>query len=93
MDRKPAAVDIVRFFAEQVEELGVRHTNKEVKGAVGITHDQEQRRFLVPKSIQFQFVICCQFPEFLDIKDGKPCSAGNKDTFCCLSSNRMSRTF
>ena len=93
MDRKPAAVNIVRFLAEQVEELGVHHTDKEVKGAVGITHDQEQRRFLVPKGIQFQFVICCQFPEFLDIKDGKPCSAGNKDTFRRLSSNVLSRTF
>ena len=49
MDRETAAVDIVRFFAEQVEKLGVRHTDEEIEGAVRIAHDQEQRRFLSPR--------------------------------------------
>ena len=84
MDRKPAAVDIVRFLAKQVEELGVCHTDQEVKGAVRIAHDQEQRRLLIPQGIQFQFVICRQLPELLDIEDGKPCPAGDKDAFRCL---------
>ena len=81
MDREPAAIDIVRFLAEQVEELGVRHTDQEIEGAVRIAHDQEQRRFLIPQGIQFQFVVGRQFPELLDIEYGKPCPAGDKDAF------------
>ena len=93
MDRKPAAVNIVRFLAEQVEELSIGHTDEEIEGAVRIAHDQEQRRFLIPKGIQLQFVIGRQLPELLDIKDSQPCTTGNQDRFRCLTSNRMSRTF
>ena len=93
MDREPAAVDIVRFLAKQVEELCICHTDEEFEGAVRIAHNQEQRRFLIPQGIQLQFVIGRQFPELLDIKDGKPCAAGDKDTFRCLPCNKMSRTF
>ena len=31
MDRQPPAVHIVRFFAEQIEQLGVAHGDQEVK--------------------------------------------------------------
>ena len=87
MDRKPAAVNVVRFLTEQVEELRIRHTDKEVESAVRIAHDQEQCRFLIPEGVQFQFVVGRQLPELLDIKDGKPCPAGNQDRLrrltCC----------
>ena len=79
MDRKPAAVNVVRFLTEQVEELGIGHGNQEIERAVRITHDQEQRCFLIPEGIQLQFVVGRQLPELLDIKDGKPCAAGNQD--------------
>ena len=41
MDREPAAIHIVGFFAEQVEKLGITHGNKEVEAVVSITHDEE----------------------------------------------------
>ena len=81
MDRKPAAVNIVRFLAEQVEELSIGHTDEEIESAVCITHDQEQRCFLIPEGIQLLFVIGRQLPELLDIEYGKPCPAGDKDAF------------
>ena len=66
MNRQSAAVDIVRFLAEEVEELCIRHTDEEIESAVRITHDQEQRCFLIPEGIQLQFVIGRQLPELLD---------------------------
>ena len=85
MNRKPAAVNIVRFLAEQVEELGVRHTDEKIERAVRITHDQKQRRFLIPEGVQLQFVVGRQLPELLDIEDCKPCAAGNQDRLRCLT--------
>ena len=41
MDREPAAIHIVGFFAEQVKKLGITHGNKEVEAVVSITHDEE----------------------------------------------------
>ena len=93
MDREPAAVHIVRFLTEQVEELGIGHRDQEVEGAVRITHDQEQRRLLIPEGIKLQFVVGSQLPELLDIKDCQPGTAGNEDRFRCFASNHLSRTF
>ena len=62
MDGKSAPVDIIRFFTKQIEQLCIRHTDKEVEGAVRIGHDQEQRRLPVPEGIQLQFVVCSQLP-------------------------------
>ena len=93
MNGKSAAIDIIRFFAEQVEKLCIGHGDQEVESAVRITHDQEQRRFLISEGIQFQFVVGRQLPELLDIKDGKPGTAGNQDALGGLSSNEKSRTF
>ena len=36
MDRKSAAVHIVRLLTKQVEELGVDHADQEIKAAVRI---------------------------------------------------------
>ena len=52
MDREPAAIHIVGFFAEQVEKLGITHGNKEVEAIVSITHDEEQGSFPVSQSVQ-----------------------------------------
>ena len=85
MNREPAAIDIVRLLAKQVEELCIRHTDEEVESAVRIAHDQEQRCLLIPEGIQLQFVVGRQLPELLDIEDCKPCAAGNQDRLRCLT--------
>ena len=36
MDREPAAVNIIRFFTQQVEQLRVDHTDQEIEAAVCI---------------------------------------------------------
>lgn len=36
MNRKPAAVNIIRFFTQQVEQLRVDHTDQEIEAAVCI---------------------------------------------------------
>ena len=41
MDREPAAVHIVRFFTEQIKQLGVAHGNQEVKAVIGIAHNEK----------------------------------------------------
>ena len=42
MNRKPAAIHIVGFFAEQSEKLGITHGDQEVKAVIRITHNEEQ---------------------------------------------------
>ena len=78
VDRKPASILIVRLFAEQVEELAVDHCQEEIEGGVGIAHDEEQGRFLVPQGIQTQLIISGNLPKFGNIKRCKPGSAGNQ---------------
>ena len=62
MDRQSPAVHIVGLLAKQVEQLGVHHRNQEVEGAVGVRHDEEQRRFSVAQGVQFQFIVGGNFP-------------------------------
>ena len=82
MDRKPAAVDIIRFFTEEVEELAVYHADEEVEGAVCIRHDQEQHCLPVTQGIQLQFVVHSHFPDLIDVKGRESCSGADKYRFC-----------
>lgn len=75
MNREPSAVNIIRFLTQQVEQLRVDHGNQEIKGAVRITHDKEQRRPLVSKGVQLQFIIGRDLPKLRDIEWCKPCAA------------------
>ena len=87
MDREPAAVHIIRFLTQQVEELGVDHGDQEVESGIRIRHDQEQRCFPVPDGIQFQLIVGCDLSELLNIKDRQPCPTRNEDRLsglaCC----------
>ncbi len=68
MDRQPPAVYIVRFFAEQIEQLGVDHGNQEVEGAVRVRHDEEQGRFLIAQRIQLQLIVHGEITQLLDVE-------------------------
>ena len=85
MDGQRAAVHIICFIAQQIEKLGVDHADEEVEGAVRVRHDEEQRRFLIAQRVQLQLIIHGEVTQFLDVKGGEPCAAGNQDGFCGLS--------
>ena len=87
MDGKPAAVYIVRLFAQQIEQLGVAQGNEEIEGIVGIRHDDEQGRLAISQGVQLQLVIGGQVTQLLNIKGGQTCAAGNQDGFCCFASD------
>ena len=52
MHRQSAAVDIIRFLAQQVKQLCIDHRNQEIKSRVCIAHNEEQSRFLISHRIQ-----------------------------------------
>ena len=76
---QPAAVHIVRFFAEQVEQLGVAHGDQEVKAIVRITHNEEQGSFPVSQSVQLQLIIGRDLTQLCNVKYRKARTAGNQD--------------
>ena len=93
MDGQPSAVLVIRLLAEQVEELGVDEGDQEVEGAVGVRHNEEQRRLPVSQGIQLQLVVGRDVPQFLDVKGRQSGTAGNQDGFGGLARNELSRTF
>ena len=93
MDGQLAAVHIVGFVAQQVEKLGVDHGDQEVKGAVRIAHDKEQRRFPVTQLVQFQLIVHGGIPDFLNIEGCEPGTAGNKNRLGRFARDKLSRTF
>ena len=93
MDRQPPAVHIVRFFAEQIEQLGVAHGDQEVKAIVRVAHNQEQGGFPVSQGIQLQLVVGRDLPQLRDVEHGKARTAGNQDGFCGFARDEKSRTF
>ena len=93
MDGQPSAVLVIRLLAEQVEELGVDEGDQEVEGAVGVRHNEEQRRLPVSQGIQLQLVVGRDLPQFLDVKGRQSGTAGNQDGFGGLARNELSRTF
>ena len=89
MNRQPPAVHIVRFFAEQIEQLGVAHGDQEVKAIVGVTHNEEQRGTPVSQGVQLQLVIGSDLPQLRNIEHGEARTAGNQDKsniLLCLKS-------
>ena len=81
MDGQSAAVDIVGFFAEQIEKLAVHHAYEEVKGAVRIAHDEKQRRFPVSQRVQTQLVIGRDLAQLGDVEGGEACAAAHEYAF------------
>ena len=93
MDWKPAAIHIVRFFAEQIEKLGITHGDQEVKAIVRITHDEEQGSFPVSQSVQLQLIIGCDLTQLCNVEYRKARTTGNQDRLGCFSRDKLSRTF
>ena len=85
MDGEPSAVHVVGLFAQQVEQLAVNHGDKEVEGAVGVAHDEKQRRFPVAQGVQLQLVVHGDFPQLLNIEGRKARTAGNIDRLGCFA--------
>lgn len=57
MHRKPPAVHVVGFFAQQVKHLRQGQSNQKIEGRIGVSGDEEQGRFLVAQRIKAQFVV------------------------------------
>ena len=93
MDGQLSAVHIICLVAEQIKKLGVDHRNQKIEGAVRIRHDEEQSCFLITQRVQLQFIVHGEVPQFLDVEGGEPSTAGNKDGFCGLARDKLSRTF
>ena len=93
MDRQPPAVHIVRFFAEQVEQLGVAHGDQEVKAIVRVAHNEEQGGFLVSQGVQLQLVVGSDLPQLRNVEHGKASAAGNQNRLSGLARDKLSRTF
>ena len=93
MDREPAAIHIVGFFAEQIKQLGVAHRDQEVKAVICITHNEEQGSFLVSQSVQLQLIIGCDLTQLCNVEYRKARTTGNQDRLGCFSRDKLSRTF
>ena len=48
----------------------IDHRNQEVKGAVRVRHNEEQRRFLIAQRVQLQFIVHGKVPQLLDVEGG-----------------------
>ena len=70
MDGQPPAIHVICLFAQQIEKLGANHADNEIKRRIRVGHNEEQRRFLVSQSIQFQLVIGGNLPQFGNVKRG-----------------------
>ena len=70
MNGQLAAVHIICLVAQQIEKLGVDHGDQEVKGAVRIAHNEEQRRFLIAQRIQRQLIVHGEVTQLLDVEGG-----------------------
>ena len=82
MNRKPASVNIVSLFAQQIEQLGIAHGDQEIEGIIRIGHDKKKSCLPVTQGVQFQLVIGCQIAQLLNIKRSKTRTAGDQNGFC-----------
>ena len=81
MNRKPAAVHIIRLFAKQIEKLRIDHADQEVERSVRIGHHQEQGRLLISQCIQLQFIVHRDLPDLLNIEGSQACAAAHEYGF------------
>ena len=90
---QPAAVNIVRPFAQEIEHLRKGQRHKEIVGAVSIADAEECRCTPISHAVKLQLVIGHDLPELGNIKGGKPSAAGDQNAFGCLARDKLSRTF
>ena len=93
MYRKPSAIHIIRLLTQQVEKLGVGHSNQKIHAILGIAHYEEQGCLAISEGVQFQLVIGGQVPDLLNVKNRGPGRRADKDAFGCLTRDKLSRTF
>ena len=84
MDREPAAIHIIGFFAEQIEKLGITHGDQEVKAVICITHNEEQGSFSISQSVQLQLIIGCDLTQLCNVEYRKARTTGNQDRLGCF---------
>ena len=77
MNRKSAAIDVVRFLAEQIEKLRVTHGNQEVEAVIGVAHNEKKRSLFVSERVKLQLIVCRDFSEFRNVKDSQSCSTAH----------------
>lgn len=81
MHGKSAAIDIIGFLTQQVEQLGVDHADQEIEAAVRVRHHQKQGGLFIPQRVQLQLIIQGDLPDLLNIKGGQPGTGGHQDAF------------
>ena len=89
MDRQPAAIHIIRLLTQQVEKLGVGHSNQKIHAILGIAHYEEQGCLAISEGVQFQLVIGSQVPDLLNVKNRGPGRRADKDTFGCFTCGEL----
>ena len=78
MAGKSAAIHIVCFITQQVEELCIHHGHDEVEGIICIGNDHKEGGFAVSDGVQFHLVIGHQVTDLGDIKRSQAGTAGNQ---------------
>ena len=85
MDGQPAAVFIICLVTKQIEKLRVKNTHNKVKGIVGVADNDKQGGLAVTYGVKLHFVGFHKVAQLLNVKRGKPRTAGNEDRASCLS--------
>ena len=85
MNRKPAMIHIIRLVTKQIKHLRVHNGHQKVEGIIRIGNNDKECRLFLSKPVEFQFIILCQFTQFLNVKWSKSCTTADKDAFRCFS--------
>lgn len=78
---QPAAVNIVRPFAQEIEHLRKCQRHKKIIGTVRIADAEESSRAAISHAVKLQFVIRHDLPELGDVKGSKASAAGDQNAF------------
>ena len=89
MHRQAASVHIIRPFAEQVEHLGVRHADEEVKAGIRVRHNEEQGCPLFSDGVQMQLIVSRDLPKLFDIEYREACAAADQDALRRLAGSHF----
>jgi len=75
MNREPPAVFVVRFIAQNVEQLRVHQRGYEIKRVVGVRDDNKQSGLSVADGVKLHFVGIHQIPDLGDVEHSQPRAA------------------
>ena len=51
MNRQPAAIHIISLLAQQVEKLGIGHSDQKIHTVLGVAHYQKQRCLAISEGV------------------------------------------